>query len=290
MPYFKPVDTDSFEDCVGYNFRNLDKITLVFHPSIILEGFYFQKFSKNFIFGNRSDTYIIASSFSTVRFKAEDIGYGPQNQVLVDVDYESDIILGAFLQKKDWPIGAEISIEIHLSFLTKPSNLQVYHRTQSPVFMQPPFPTISCFYGLWMSTPAANGIDVVLKDEHTIMPSGNLVLKMSDAIRFECSGWFLLRSRYTRAGLSLYASISRRTIEITNNSSIPVDLDNRVFQYVTLSTYNFDNLKNPKIITNWTSEETKDQNSLLRSRFGELFVKEKKRKAKIDEATGTIRV
>jgi hypothetical protein len=118
--------------------------------------------------------------------------------------------------------------------------VEMYSKTQSPVFMSAPFPKSSNFHSLYRSTSGANGYDVVLMNvpHEKIYPKGNLIIDLSDTCDTRASGIFILRSRFTRMGLSLFYGTPKGLFHITNNSSWPVRIIKRMFQYVPLRTFN----------------------------------------------------
>lgn len=210
----------------------------------------------------------------------EPLCYGVVNQTLVDSDYTHDLVLGVYFLENKNSMRAEM--KIHIEAMTTgcdhPMAIDFYSRTQSPTFRAPAFPAISNFHSLFRSTEGANGYDVVLMNisQKFIEPKGNMVLDLSDSVdTFNASGSFMLRSRYTRMGLSLYHLKEDGIFHLTNNSSFRVPIVRRMFQYVPLRNFNGSICNTSSIISSSASINTQmmynDPDSLYR--FGECVTK-----------------
>lgn len=181
--------------------------------------------------------------------------YGVANLTLVDSDYTSDYVFGVFFSTATADMYCHL--EFAISKCTAPNDpalVDLYSRTQSPIFSSPAFVDNTNFFGLYRSTSNANGYDVVLMDKafpsnigddkRCINPKGNLVIDLGDCVYGNHTGSFILRSRFARLGLSLQVmngcgrDPTALIFLITNNSSRPVKLRNRLFQYVPLATFN----------------------------------------------------
>lgn len=213
---------------------------------------------------------------------------GVENTVLVDSDYDSDCVFGVYftsaLKTTDGYCG-NMSVNVK-NFYCPEDDVEFYSKTQSPVFNSAAFPAVSHFHSLYRSTDGANGYDVVLMNmpQDFIEPMGNLVLDMNDTVDTRASGSFLLRSRFSRCGLSIQYGAEPGLFTITNNSSFRVLLPKRIFQYVPLSNFNGKVCNTNNIIHTSCSFKTVEDNMdeyETQYKFGHIVTNSgKKRQAK----------
>jgi hypothetical protein len=173
------------------------------------------------------------------------VSYAVENVILIDSDYKFDVVLGAYFPNMSRVYDkykGEITCKMQSFNCDEDTDETVafYSKTQSPVFNSAPFPKVSNFHSLYRSTVGANGYDVVMMNitQLQIHPIGNLVIDLKDSVDTKGSGMFVLRSRFTRMGLSMYYGTPEGQFLITNNSSWPVDIKKRMFQYVPLRNFN----------------------------------------------------
>lgn len=233
------------------------------------------------------EDYFITEAYGKLT-DADGVDYfGLPNKTLIDQDYNHDLVLGSYFPRgPTTKFTGEIRISIK-GFKCDPTDsasVPFYSRTQSPVFTVPAYPHESHFHSLFRSTTQANGYDVVLMNikQKAIEPFGNFVLNMSDSVDTKASGEFILRSRYTRMGLSLYYGATDGLFLITNSSSWPVKISKRMFQYVPLRNFNGNVCNTSSILKSSASNSLKEQFNEPDSKFkfGEIVTRDAARKPK----------
>jgi hypothetical protein len=261
---------------VAFGFNNLYQF---------LPGYYYVKVNRQYFvstFSETSNCYFMTSGRGKFTALGQASTFTVSNRVLIDADYQGDIILGIYIASYDpkIPTGLMEFQVCCLQVMDDPESLRFFSMTQSPTFNSAPFPANSQFHSIYKSSASANGYDLVFMNlaADFIAPYGNLVCQVSDTVRTDSSGEFILRSRYTRKGLSLYCKDG--LFLITNNSPYVVHIKPRLLQYVPLRTFN-NNCCNSSIIQTWCSFKTIQQYSDHAYVFGQLTTSVSERKAKL---------
>ena len=226
------------------------------------------------------DYYIVdASGFFMENWNGAAKYNSLSNCTLIDSDYKHTIVLGAYFPSGGYDaLKGEMQFVIH-SFPkeTDAERINMYARTQSPVFRCPAFPYQSKFFCLYRSSTGANGYDIVLNniEQQNIEPSGNLVIDLNDAINRTPSGMFILRSRFTRLGLTMV--FKNNQFWLMNHSTKPVPINRRMFQYVPLSNFNGEVCTSGSIIETPSSNKLQEEYKIPDNDlfvFGQIIINE----------------
>lgn len=178
------------------------------------------------------------------------------NQLLIDEDYDKQrVCLGAFSTELH-AAGERFELIFCIGDFQPVVPLPEFCQMERDWFRSPVVASAD-LQGILRSTTKANGLDLVFKEERVISPFGNcLYFVGSELAHFNVlNGYWLLRSRYVRKGLSLIVKkyLSHTLFWVMNHSAVIVELDVRVIQYVPLGPYNFERLANDGIYTTWSN-------------------------------------